>query len=41
VFTRYGSVLVSPVPNGPAGGILEVPTKESDDAEVRLGSRFH
>lgn len=25
----------------PTRGILEVPTKESDDAEVRLGSRFH
>src|SRR6266496_4637512 len=24
-----------------AGGILEVSTKESDDAKVRLGSRFH
>ncbi|WP_433557860.1 MFS transporter [Pseudonocardia xinjiangensis] len=24
-----------------AGGILEVPTKESDDAKVKLGSRFH
>jgi MFS family permease len=26
---------------GPAGGILEVSTEESDDARVRLGSRFH
>lgn len=27
--------------NSLAGGILEVPTKESDGAKVRLGSRFH
>jgi MFS family permease len=45
VFARYDSVrepvLESAVFNSLVGGILELPTKESDDAKMKLGSRFH